>query len=40
MAKTNGASSNASGINAGNPLGSLVTASTASGPGQRQGNIF
>ena len=38
MAKSNGASSNVSAINATNTLGSLVTGSTGTGPGQRQGN--
>ena len=38
MAKSNGASSNASALNATNTLGSLVTGSTGTGPGQRQGN--
>ena len=38
MAKSNGASTNASAMNATNTLGSLVTGSTGTGPGQRQGN--
>ena len=38
MAKSNGASSNVSAINATNTLGSLVTGSTGTAPGQRQGN--
>lgn len=36
MAKSNGASSNVSAINATNTLGSLVTGSTGTAPGQRQ----
>ena len=39
MAKTNGAASNASGLNTTAPLGSLVTGSAGSMSGQRQGNV-
>ena len=39
MAKTNGAASNASGLNTTASLGSLVTGSAGSMSGQRQGKV-
>ena len=39
MAKTNGTSSNLSGMNNANPLG-LVSGSSNSGAGQRQGTLY